>query len=194
LFREENRLKQEIQLELSKIKKGAKKFEKALETGSIEPRYIAKKDIKDYLKNLFESLIADGPTYPKLHAILENLSGSLDEEVQLKDDKKEKAQDIITEIKDKNSLTPMITAYLKAIDDRKDIAKKIQGKGTAERIAAIKQKISDITVQKSHAEADLGHEKENVVNSLNKMKTQKEALEKEVQGVSKEKVTIMLAL
>jgi hypothetical protein len=194
LFRDENRLKQEIQLELSKIKKGAKKFEKALETGSIEPRYIAKKDIKDYLKNLFESLIADGPTYPKLHAILENLSGSLDDEVQLKDDKKEKAQDIIIEIKDKNSLTPLITGYIKAIDDRKDVSKRIQGKGTAERIAAIKQKISDITVQKSHADADLAHEKENVVNSLNKMKLQKENLEKEVQAVSKEKVTIMLAL
>ncbi len=194
LFRDENRLKQEIQLELSKIKKSAKKFEKALETGSIEPRYITKKDIKEYLRNLFESLIADGPAYPKLHAILENLSGSLDEELQLKDDKKEKAFDIITEIKDKNSLTPLITGYLKAIDDRKDISKKIQGKGTSERIAAVKQKISDVTVQKSHAEADLAHEKENVVNSLNKMKTQKESLEKDVQAVSKEKVTILLAL
>jgi hypothetical protein len=194
LFREENRLKQEIQLELSKIKKSAKKFEKALEMGSIEPRYIAKKDIKDYLRNLFESLIADGPTYPKLHAILENLSGSLDDEIQLKDDKKEKAQDVIIEIKDKNSLTPLITGYLKAIEARKDITKKIQGKGTSEKIAAIKQKISDISVQKSHADADLGHEKENVVNSLNKMKAQKESLEKDVQAVSKEKVTIMLAL
>ncbi len=194
LFREENRLKQEIQLELSKIKKSAKKFEKALEMGSIEPRYIGKKDIKDYLRNLFESLITDGPEYPKLHAILENLSGSLDDEIQLKDDKKEKAQDIISEIKDKNSLTPLITGYLKAIDDKKEISKKIQGKGTAEKIAAAKQKISDVTTQKQHAEADLAHEKENVVNSLNKMKVQKESLEKDVQGVSKEKVTILLAL
>lgn len=194
LFREENRLKQEIQLELSKIKKGTKKFEKAIDSGSIEPRFIAKKDIKDYLKNFFESLIADGPEYPKLHAILENLAGSLDDEIQLKDDKKEKAQDIITEIKDKNSLTPLITGYLKAIDDRKEIAKQIQGKGTAERIATIKQKISDLTVQKMHAEADLAREKENVVGALNKMKVQKEAIEKEVQAVSKEKVTILLAL
>nr|MDO8085631.1 hypothetical protein [Candidatus Sigynarchaeum springense] len=194
LFHEENRLKQEIQMELSKIKKSAKKFEKALETGSIEPRYIAKKDIKDYLKNLFESLIADGPEYPKLHAILENLSGSLDEEIQLKDDKKEKAQDIITAIKDKNSLTPMITSYLKAIENRKEIAKRIQEKGTAEKIATIKQRISDVNVQKAHAEADLAHEKENVVNSLNKMKAAKEALEKDVQAESGEKVTILLAL
>ncbi len=194
LFREENRLKQEIQLELSKIKKSAKKFEKALEMGNIEPRYIGKKDIKDYLRNLFESLIIDGPEYPKLHAILENLSGSLDDEIQLKDDKKEKAQDIISEIKDKNSLTPLITGYLKAIDDKKEISKKIQGKGTTEKIAAVKQKISDVTTQKQHAEADLAHEKENVVNSLNKMKVQKESLEKDVQGVSKEKVTILLAL
>ncbi|MEX2680772.1 MAG: hypothetical protein Q6373_004180 [Candidatus Sigynarchaeota archaeon] len=194
LFHEENRLKQEIQMELSKIKKSAKKFEKALETGSIEPRFITKKDIKDYLKNLFESLIADGPEYPKLHAILENLSGSLDDEIQLKDDKKEKAQDIITAIKDKNSLTPIITSYLKAIENRKEIARKIQEKGTAEKIAAIKQRISDVNVQKAHAEADLAHEKDNVVNSLNKMKTAKEALEKDVQSVSGEKINILLAL
>ncbi len=194
LFREENRLKQEIQLELNKIKKSTKKFEKALEAGSIEPRYITKKDIKDYLKNLFENLIADGAEYPKLHAILENLSGSLEDEIQLKDDKKEKAQDIIVAIKDKNSLTPLITSYLKAIESRKETAKKIQGKGTAEKIAALKQKTSDVNVQKSHADADIAHEKENVVNSLNKMKAQKEALEKDVQNISKEKVSILLAL
>lgn len=194
LYREENRLKQEIQLELSKIKKSTKKFEKALESGSIEPRYISKKDIKDYLKNLFENLIADGPEYPKLHAILENLSGSLEDEIQLKDDKKEKAQDIIVAIKDKNMLMPLIKDYLGAIEGRKETTKNIQKEGTAEKIATIKQKISDVTVQKTHAEADIAHEKENVVNSLNKMKALKEALEKDVQAVSKEKVSILLAL
>nr|MDO8111243.1 hypothetical protein [Candidatus Sigynarchaeota archaeon] len=195
LFREENNVKQQIQLELSKIKKSAKKFEKALETGSIEPRFITKKEIKDYFKNSFESLIVDGPDYPKLRAILENMAGGLDEEeIQLKEDKKEKAQDIITAIKDQRSLKPLIETYTRIVAERKGLNKAIQEKGTSGKIAAIKQKISDLTTQKGHTEADLGHEKENVVNSLNKMKSAKEDLENEVQELSREKVTIMLAI
>ena len=193
-FREENNLKQQIQLELSKIKKSAKKFERAIDGGEIEPRYITKKEIKDYFKNFFESLIADGPEYPKLRSILENLLGSLDEEVQLKDDKKGKAQDIIKAIKDDFSLKPLIVSYLAVIDRRKACAQDIQGKGTSSKIAVLKQKISDMTTQKNHAEADLQHEKENVVNSLNKMKAFKESFEKEIFELSKQKVNIMLEI
>lgn len=193
-FRKENTLKQQIQQELSKIKKSIKKFEKVLDNSPAEPRYVSKKETKDYFKNLFESVIADGPEYPKLRAILENILGSLQDEVQLKDDKKEKVQDIIKAMKDEYSLKPLIEAYLAVVENRKACVLDIQEKGTASKIAILKQKISDMTMQRDHTEADLQHEKDNVVNSLNKMKAYKESFEKEIFELSKQKTNIMLEI
>ncbi|HME56414.1 MAG TPA: hypothetical protein VKM55_29715 [Candidatus Lokiarchaeia archaeon] len=193
-FREENTLKQQIQQELSKIKKSIKKFEKVLDSSPAEPRYVSKKETKDYFKNLFESLIVDGPEYPKLRGILENILGSLQDEVQLKDDKKEKVQDIIKAMKDEYSLKPLIEAYLAVVENRKACVLDIQEKGTSRKIAVLKQKISDMTMQKNHAEADLQHEKENVVNSLSKMKAFKENFEKEIFELSKQKINIQLEI
>nr|MDO8119377.1 hypothetical protein [Candidatus Sigynarchaeota archaeon] len=194
LFRTENAIKQEIQLELSKLKKSMKKFLKAVEDGEITLRFIVAKDIKDYFKSLFESLIADGPEYPKLRAILENLEGSLEDDIQLKDDKKSKTQGTISAIKDNLSLKPLIEEYTKTGKERQDLSKRLQNRGTEEKIAVVKIQFSDITTQKSHNEADLHHEKEGVVSTLTKMKNLKESVEEEISKLMKGSIKILLAI
>jgi hypothetical protein len=194
IFREQNRVKQEIQLQLSKIKKSTKKLENAIDSGIVRPRFITPKEIKDYLKNPFESLINDGHEYPKLRAILENVGSSIEDDSQAKDDKKAKAQDSIKAIKDDYSLTPLIERYISFVDQHRQLTKQIQEKGTAVLIDQIKQKISDLTTQKSHAEADLEHEKEMTVNTLSKMKSLKEGIEEELKTITGEAISIVLAI
>lgn len=194
LFREQNGVKQQIQLELGKIKKSMKKFLKAVDMDEITPRFITAKEVKEYFKNPFESLIADGPEHPKLRAILENLEGGLDEEIQLKEDKKTKTQETISAMKDEQSLKPLIERYQDLETRRKEMQRAIAGKGADEKMATIKHGISDMTTQRGHVEADIQHEKENVMNTLNKMKAAKEALEKEIESVARDRISIMLAL
>ncbi|MFX0101124.1 MAG: hypothetical protein ACFFCS_16230, partial [Candidatus Hodarchaeota archaeon] len=129
-FREQNKIKQQIQLELSKIKKSLKKFQKAVENGHYTPRFITSREIKDYVKSPFKGLMADGPEYPKLRAILENLAGSLEvDDIQLRDDKKEKTMETVNSIKEDYSLKPLITQYNELKNKRKDLKKIIEEKG-----------------------------------------------------------------
>ena len=195
LFRDKNKLKQEITLEFSRIKKSMKKFQKAIDNGRVELRFVTKRDIKDYFKNPFQSVINDGPEYPTLRAILDNLEGSLGEEVKLKGSKKDKTQETISEMRDQYSLKPVIEKYLAVENERKQILEKIENKGTAEKIETIKQQISDLTTQKGHIETDTEHEKENVLNTLTKIKSVKKEIEDEINALTKrEQITILVAI
>lgn len=194
-FREQNKIKQQIQLDLSKIKKSLKKFQKAVENGRYSPRFITAKEIKDFVKSPYKNLMADGPEYPKLRAILENLADSLEvDDIQLRDDKKEKTMEIVEEIKEEYSLKPLIQNYNELKEKRKELKKKIGEKGISDKIDDVKQKISDLTTQKSHSKADLSHGKDVTVNTLKKMKSLKENIEKNIKELSKVEVKILLTI
>ncbi|MHA1679923.1 MAG: hypothetical protein ACTSUE_02875 [Promethearchaeota archaeon] len=195
IFRELNAIKQKIQLEFSKIKKSIKKFEKAMQGGNFSPRYgVSRNDVKTYFKDPFKSVITEGESYPKLRAILENLLMCLEDGIQMKDDKREKTTETIINIKDNYSLKPLIEEYLKIQEKRQEILDALKEKGLSIKINEIKKKISDYTTQKSHFDADIEHEKENVVNTLKKMKSMKKTIENEINELSGDKLTILLSI
>ncbi|MHA1792732.1 MAG: hypothetical protein ACTSVI_08815 [Promethearchaeota archaeon] len=195
VFREQNQIKQKIQQELSKIKKSIKKFQKLVEHGNTTLRYgVTKRDLKDYFKKPFDSVMSDGNNYPKLRAILENIIAGLDDNIKMKDDKREKTLETIKEINEDLILKPMIDEYLDLQDKRQGILNELKAKGMDERMQELKKEISELTTKKDRTNADIEHEKENVINLLKKMKILKEDLENKIQELSGEKITILLSV
>ncbi|MBD3186945.1 hypothetical protein GF325_08975 [Candidatus Bathyarchaeota archaeon] len=195
LFRQINTLKQKIQLEFSKLKKSMKKFLKALQRGEYSPRFgITESDVKAYFKDPFSHVIEEGATYPKLRSILENLVSCMHDEIEMKNDKREKSLETIKEIKEDRSLEPLVREYNETSEKRDELLEKIEKEGISTRIKEVKQEISDLTTQKGHLEADIAREKENVINTLKKMKLVKNSLENEIEALSGEELSILLAL
>ncbi|MHA1371773.1 MAG: hypothetical protein ACTSRA_18895 [Promethearchaeota archaeon] len=196
LFRKENSIKQGIKLELSKVKKSIKKLQKAVEDRVLKLRYgINEKELKDYFRNIFNSLLKDGAEYPKMRAILQNLADGLENgTIQLRSDKKEKLQSNITDLKDNLSLKTRIEEYFKVQQERNKVKEDIKNAGFDEKIQELKQKIAELTESKLHAENELHRSKQHVINTLNKINELKQEIEKSINECFNEDVSIILEL
>ncbi|MHA1682453.1 MAG: hypothetical protein ACTSUE_16060 [Promethearchaeota archaeon] len=192
LLREQNYIKQKIQSKLSKIKKSVKSFQKLIQDGRFTPRNITSKDVSEYFKKLFSSLVADGVKYPTFKIILENLISCLDGEIQMKSDKKAKAIAAIKSIKDEGSLEPLVKEYLDYEGKRGRLADDIRNSGITGEIERKKRELSSLKNKKNQTDDDLARAEKNAEKSDEALKSLKEKIEHELSILSGDEITIIL--
>jgi len=195
IFKEQNAVKQEIQSELSKLKKSIKKFQMLLQNNTtFDLKSITRSDINTYFKNPFNSLIGEGPEYPKLKVILENLIRGLNDGIQIKNDKLDRTRESINIIKDDNFLKPVVKKYLDMVEMRSQTLKKLEDKGVREEIEQNNRKIFYLSSQKSQIEDECTHHRKRIENSKNTMQSIKNTIEKEMKSLSGKDINIVLSV
>ncbi|MFX0099642.1 MAG: hypothetical protein ACFFCS_08675 [Candidatus Hodarchaeota archaeon] len=191
ILKKQGNIKQKILSKLSKIKKTVKKFMNLVEHDDFRTS-IPKDDIAEYFDNLFDMLIEEGPEYPKFKTILENLVTCLNKEIQMKDNKKEKALAAIIAIKDEDSLKKLIQTYLDYKEEEDALSKSMEGKGILEDIEKYKNQVYHLTNEKEKIESDISREEKNLQNTVEEESTLKNSIENEISELSGEEFSIIL--
>lgn len=192
ILKRQDKIKQKIKSRLSKLKKTIKKFQNLLERDRFSPVNISRDDIEEYFTDMFGKLVEEGPEYPRFKIILENLVSCLNNEIKMKDDKKEKALTALTDILEENSLAPLITEFLEEKEKEADLSKSMKGDGLLGGIEQMKNDVYHLTNQKAEIEDDIEKEKKNLENTIEEKKSLKEELEAEMTELSGEEITILL--
>ncbi|MFW9818822.1 MAG: coiled-coil domain-containing protein [Candidatus Thorarchaeota archaeon] len=201
---EQNTLFKELEAEKDKIfqlqlkineeigfKKALKKLKFELDRDSIHIPNIDLNYMRDFLKNPIKMLINERKDLPKFTALMVQLRHVLEEnKLNLKTETKEKTIEQINAIFDEKQLQENIEEYLQIREKIKDLEKKIEDEGLAEKLEEVKNQISSNTIKLEHVEADFNRKNKDYIRYLNALKTEREEFQNLVEEVLNEKIKI----
>lgn len=201
---EKNDLFEELEVEKDKIfqlqlkindeigfKKALKKLKFELEKKSIHISNIDLNYMRDFLKNPIKMLINERKDLPKFTALMVQLRHTLEEnKLNLKTETKEKTIDQINAIFDEKKLQANIEEYLQIRDIIKEIEKKIEDAGLAQKLEEVKNQISSNTIKIERVDVDFNRKNKDYIRYLNALKTEREEFQNSVEEILNEKVKI----
>ena len=136
-------------------------------------------------------LINERKDLPKFTALMVQLRHILEEnKLNLKTETKEKTIDQINAIFDEKQLQVNIEEYLQIREKIKDIEKKIEDLGLAEKLEEVKSQISSNAIKLEHIETDFNRKNKDYTRYLSALKTEREDFQTLVEEVLNEKVKI----
>ncbi len=193
LLGETSKAKQTVQSLLGKIEKSLRMFGNALDNDRFSLKGISRSEIDAYLADLFASLITDGVEHPRLNVILDNLQSYLDNQPQMKKDKKEKAVTSIEAMRRGNSLDASVKAYTGLRDRAAELEREIERLALARGIDEAGRRIHDFSSQQAALEADISKEEKHLAAARKEVDMLQRDIEQDITTLSGEAVRIVLS-
>ena len=175
------------------FKKALKKLKFELEKNAIHIPNIDLNYLKGFLKNPIKTLVSesDRTDFPKFSSLMVQLRHALEEnKLSLKSDTKEKTIAHINAIFDEKKLHKDIEVYLKIKEEIKDIENKIEQAGLAQKLADLKNQISNNTVKLEHVEHNLDRKNKDYTRYLSTLKKEREDFQLLIEDVIREQIKI----
>lgn len=180
-----------------KFKKALKKLKRKLE-GSGSFKGITVEQVKTYISDPINTIVRDGETHPKLNAfliqlryLLESDSGST---LQLKTEVKNKTLQNIDNIISKGVLKEYIRQYIELIAKNKELLKKSEESKLTSQLKSIKEKVAARTQELEHLNGDIKHKSNEYRGLLEKLKEEREILQKQIKNFVDQDVKIQITL
>lgn len=173
------------------FKKALKKLKFELEKDAIHISNLDLNYVRDFLKNPIKMLINERKDLPRFTSLMVQLRHALEEnKLNLKTETKQKTIEHINAIFDEKLLQTNIEKYLQIKDGIKEIEKKIQEAGLAQKLEDLKNQISSNTVKLEHIETDYNRKNKDYTRYLSTIKSEREEFQNSIEEVIKEKVKI----
>ncbi|MDX1798786.1 MAG: hypothetical protein R3255_09060 [Candidatus Lokiarchaeia archaeon] len=173
------------------FKKALKKLKFELEKETIHIPNIDINYMREFLKNPIRKLITERKDLPKFTALMVQLRHVLEENrLNLKTETKEKTIEQINTIFEEKQLQANIEEYLQIKDKIKDIEKKIEDAGLAQKLEDIKNQISSNSIKLEHIETDYNRKNKDYTRYLNALKTEREEFQASVEEILNEKIKL----
>ncbi|MFX0000503.1 MAG: hypothetical protein ACFE9Q_08690 [Candidatus Hodarchaeota archaeon] len=173
------------------FKKALKKLKFELEKGNIHISNIDLNYLRDFTKNPIKMLINEQKELPKFTSLMVQLRHTLEEnKLNLKTDTKQKTIDQINAIFNEKQLQENIEKYLKIKEEIKEIERKIQEIGLAQKLENLKNDISSNTVKLEHVQSDFERKNKDYTRYLEALKTEREDFQNSIEEILKEKIKI----
>ncbi|MCK4238644.1 MAG: hypothetical protein KAX33_05935 [Candidatus Lokiarchaeota archaeon] len=176
-----------------KFKKALKKLRVEVERGNIKLRNISIDDIKDFFKDPIVNLCKDSKDLRKLSILLVQLRITLESnELKLKTTKKESTIEHINQILSGNELKENIEKYKHLQEEISNLEKEINETGLSKKIFQLKEKIASASLKKDHLENDFKKKNDDYLSYLKKLKEEREKFSKMVEGITDERIKIVI--
>ncbi|MFX0039124.1 MAG: hypothetical protein ACFFB9_14535 [Promethearchaeota archaeon] len=173
------------------FKKALKKLKFELEKESIHIPNIDLYFMRDFLKNPIKILIDERKDLPKFTALMVQLRHALEEnKLNLKTETKEKTIEQINAIFDEKHLQANIEEYIQIQEKIKEIEKKIEEAGLAQKLEDVKNQITTNSIKLEHVEADFNRKNKDYTRYLSALKTEREEFQNLVEQILNEKIKI----
>ncbi|MFX0036463.1 MAG: hypothetical protein ACFE9I_12595 [Candidatus Hermodarchaeota archaeon] len=173
------------------FKKALKKLKFELEKETIHISNVDLNYMKDFLKSPIKALINERKDLPKFTALMVQLRHALEEnKLNLKTDTKEKTIEQINTIFDTKQLHEKIEKYIQIKEEVKEIDKKIQDAGLAQKLEDLKNQIAANAIKLEHVENDFDRKNKDYTRYLGALKTEREEFQNSIEQVLNDKVKI----
>jgi len=173
------------------FKKALKKLKFELEKETIHIPNIDLNYVRDFLKNPIKKLINERKDLPRFTSLMVQLRHALEEnKLHLKTETKQKTIENINAIFDEKQLQTNIEKYLQIKESSKEIERKIQEAGLAQKLEELKNQISSNTVKLEHIEADYNRKNSDYTRYLSTLKTEREEFQNSIEEILKDKIKI----
>lgn len=176
------------------FKKALKKLKFELEKDTIHITNIDLNYLRDFLKNPISSLIKESKDLPKFTSILVQLRHSLEEnKLNLKSDTKEKTIEHINAIFDEKTFQESLEELKETRAKIKEIEKRIETAGLAQKLEDVKNQISINSVKLEHIQADLERRNKDYLRNLSALKQEREDFQNLIENVIQEPFKIKIS-
>lgn len=176
------------------FKKALKKLKFELEKDTIHITNIDLNYLRDFLKNPISSLIKESKDLPKFTSILVQLRHSLEEnKLNLKSDTKEKTIEHINAIFDEKAFQESLEELKEIREKIKEIEKRIETAGLAQKLEDVKNQISINSVKLEHIQADLERRNKDYLRNLSALKQEREDFQNLIENVIQEPFKIKIS-
>ncbi|MFX0003421.1 MAG: hypothetical protein ACFE9C_05080 [Candidatus Hodarchaeota archaeon] len=173
------------------FKKALKKLKFELEKESIHIPNIDQNFIRDFLKNPIKMLIDERKDLPRFTALMVQLRHALEEnKLNLKTETKEKTIEQINAIFDEKQLQANIEEFTQIQEKIKEIEKKIEDAGLAQKLEEVKNQITTNTIRLEHIESDYNRKNKDYTRYLSTLKTEREEFQNLVEQILNDKIKI----
>ncbi|MHA2393085.1 MAG: hypothetical protein ACXAEX_14180 [Promethearchaeota archaeon] len=173
------------------FKKALKKLKFELEKESIHIPNIDLNFMREFLKNPIKILIDERKDLPKFTALMVQLRHALEEnKLNLKTETKEKTIEQINAIFDEKHLQANIEEYIQIQEKIKEIEKKVEEAGLAQKLEDVKNQITTNSIKLEHVEADFNRKNKDYTRYLSALKTEREEFQNLVEQILNEKIKI----
>ena len=176
------------------FKKALKKLKFELEKDTIHISNIDVNYLKDFLKNPIATLIKERQDLPKFTSVLVQLRHALEEnKLNLKTDTKEKTIEQINAIFDEKKFQDSLDELKEIREKIKEIEKRIENAGLAQKLDAVKNQISINTVKLEHIRADHERRNKDYLRNLSTLKQEREDFQNLIENVIQEPFKINIS-
>jgi hypothetical protein len=176
------------------FKKALKKLKFNLEKENIHIANLDLNYLRDFLKSPISSLVKETSDLPKFTSILVHLRHALEEnKLNLKSETKEKTIEQINAIFDEKKIYDDLETLKDLRNEIKDIEKKIESAGLAEKLEDLKNQISINSVKLEHVQTDLERRNKDYLRNLSALKQEREEFQKLIENVIEEPFKIKIS-
>jgi hypothetical protein len=173
------------------FKKALKKLKFEMERETIHIPNLDLNYVRDFLKNPIKMLINERKDLPKFTSLMVQLRHALEEnKLNLKTETKQKTIEHINAIFEEKLLQSNIEKYLQIKENIKEIERKIEEAGLAQKLEELKSQISSNTVKLEHIELDYNRKNKDYTRYLSTLKTEREEFQSSIEEILKDKVKI----
>lgn len=173
------------------FKKALKKLKFELDKGTFHVPNIDLNYLRDFLKSPIKILVDEQKDLPKFTSLMVQLRHILEEnKLHLKLDTKNKSIEQINTIFEEKLLQTNIENYLQIKNEIKSIEKKIKEAGLAEKLEALKNKISSNTIKLESLEANFARKNKDYTRYLGSLKSEREEFQNSIEEILNEKLKL----
>lgn len=177
-----------------KFKKALKKLKRKLE-GSGSFKGITLEKLKKYISNPINTIVRDGENHPKLNIFLIQLRYLLESQgLQLKNEVRNKTLQNIEKIVSKGFLKEDIRKYIVLSAKNTEFLKKSEESKLTSQLKSIKEKVSIRTQELEHLNGDIKHKSNEYRGLLEKLKDEREILQRLIKNFVDQDVKIQITL
>ncbi len=176
------------------FKKALKKLKFDLEKDNIHIANFNLDYLKNFLKNPIASLVKEKADLANFTGTLVHLRHALEEnKLNLKTDTKEKTIEQINAIFDEKIIYDDLEKLRELREEIKEIEKKIETAGLAQKLEDVKNQISINSVKVEHIQADLERRNKDYLRNLSVLKQEREEFQNNIEKVIEEPFKIKIA-
>ncbi|NWF87585.1 hypothetical protein HXY32_07255 [Candidatus Bathyarchaeota archaeon] len=149
------------------------------------------KKLGQYLENPFEALASEEPSYSLLRQILQKASRLMaDKKLKLKPDKMRKAEQVINQILNENSLTNLQQKCVEAITRERQLSTSAEVTETKSDLSRLQEFTKKLEIRKTSIESEENTIKQAYDDTSAKIQTHKSQIEKNILSFMNRKVLI----
>jgi len=173
------------------FKKALKKLKFELDKETLHIPNIDLNYLKDFLKSPIKMLLSEQKDLPKFTSLLVQLRHVLEEnKLNLKTDTRDKSIEQINAIFNEKHLQTNIGNYLQIRNEIKNIEKKIQEAGLAEKLESLKNQISSNTIKLESLETNCNRKNKDYTRYLGALKKEREEFQNLVEEILSERIKL----